>query len=125
MKNTNNIILLAMMAMWLVSCNAKGPNLQLSEYTHHFIIKDKNSPYNGTVTISNCGDADLIIENISTGCGCTNAVVDKETIKPKDSALLQFTYNPRGKSGHQEEYIVIQANTDSIVHLLCISTYIE
>ena len=49
----------------------------------------------------------------------------KEIILPNDTCMLAFLYNTRNKTGKQENYITIIANTDSLVHLLQINAYVD
>lgn len=46
-----------------------------------------------TYTVRNLGDADLNIEKVSTSCGCTKAVLDRELIPPGETAELRVTFD--------------------------------
>lgn len=101
------------------------PNLKLSSYVYDLNITNQDSTYKGSAIITNSGKGKLEINRINTGCGCTNAEISKNILAPKDTTLLKFTYDPKGKMGYQEEYIIIEANTDSLVHLLKVTAFID
>ena len=42
----------------------------------------KGNPVTATFTLTNIGKEDLIIENVTPGCGCTKSDYTKEPIKP-------------------------------------------
>jgi len=44
--------------------------------------------------ISNVGGKQLIIEKISTSCGCTYAEIDKNNLAPGESTSLRVTLDP-------------------------------
>lgn len=118
-KFANYSLILILVFLFLFCSNIKKkPNLSLSKYTIDFNVKNRDSIYHDYLIVSNVGKAELNIENIQVGCGCTNAVISKRIISPNDTALLTITYNSRGKKGFQEEFVIIEANTDSIIHLI-------
>lgn len=45
-------------------------------------------------TLKNTGNALLEIKGISTSCGCTNGIVEEETIMPGKSTNLLVTFDP-------------------------------
>jgi hypothetical protein len=49
---------------------------------HDFIVKNE-------------GNADLVIESIKTGCGCTKAEITKNTLAPDETATLKVKYTAR------------------------------
>ncbi|MBM3440368.1 MAG: DUF1573 domain-containing protein [Bacteroidetes bacterium] len=51
------------------------------------------NPVTATFTLTNTGSEDLIIENVTPGCGCTKSDYTKEPIKPGKSGKITATYN--------------------------------
>lgn len=45
------------------------------------------------VLVLNNGQADLVIEGVTTSCGCTQAAVEPMTIRPGDSGTLSITFD--------------------------------
>jgi|SRR5690606_9019773 len=101
------------------------PQLQLSTYTYDFGIIKKDTSYTGSVVLTNIGNSSLHIEDISAGCSCTKSTLSNCDIQPGDTSLLTFTYNSLGKKGMQENYIILKANTDSLIYVLQINANIK
>jgi hypothetical protein len=51
------------------------------------------NPVTATFTLTNIGNEDLIIENVTPGCGCTKSDYTKEPIKPGKTGSITATYN--------------------------------
>lgn len=52
-----------------------------------------NNPVTATFTVTNVGKEDLVIENVTPGCGCTKSDYTKEPIKPGKTGTITATYN--------------------------------
>lgn len=104
---------------------AKRPQLLLSTYNYDFGVIDSAVQYAGSVTLLNCGNADLLIEKINTGCGCTSVECSENTIAPGETGVLRFTFDTKNKTGEQNQFISIIANTDSLVHILKLTAFVE
>ncbi len=67
--------------------------------------------------IENTGKYPLIINDVTTSCGCTSVDYSKEPVRPGDSIFLQVTY----KADHPEHFdktITVYCNANpSLVHL--------
>jgi len=61
-------------------------------------------------TLSNFGDAELMIENVSTTCGCTAALASDTKLKPGGSTLLRVTLETRSYSGKLERQVLVRSN---------------
>jgi hypothetical protein len=77
----------------LAACSSDSPDLILEKQE-----VDLGQIVNGEVrdlqvSIENQGGADLIIEAVSTSCGCTSAEVVPSTILPGESGLLMISYD--------------------------------
>jgi len=67
---------------------------------------------------TNTGGEALIIQNVSTSCGCTTPEWTKEPVKPGQKGFVSAAYNPVGRPGSFEKYITVQSNAEpSIVKL--------
>lgn len=65
-----------------------------------------------TFTLKNIGDNPLVIEGISTSCGCTTVDYPKEPVRPGNSISLQVTY----KADHPEHFnktITVYCNAEA------------
>ena len=84
--------------------------MSLSSYTHDFGIISSDIICRDSIIITNVGNARLEIGEIETGCGCTQASVEKYELNPDESCSLHFSFNPKGKGlGAKEELIIINA----------------
>ena len=61
-------------------------------------------------TLRNFGDAELVIENVSTTCGCTAALASDSKLKPGGSTLLRVTLETRSYSGKLERQVLVSSN---------------
>ncbi|MCD8187009.1 MAG: DUF1573 domain-containing protein [Rikenellaceae bacterium] len=116
----NKAVSLFVIVFIFIACKPSGPlRLELSTYSYDFGIITTDSIYAGEVTLTNSGDEALKIGPVNTGCGCTKASAEKYRLEPGESCLLRFTYDPKNKgAGEREEYVIINANTDSLFHIL-------
>jgi hypothetical protein len=74
-----------------------GPALQNKTLSKEFSIK-------------NYGSADLVIENVSTTCGCTAALLESKVVKPGGSTPMRVTLDTRVSSGSIEKTILVRSN---------------
>jgi Protein of unknown function (DUF1573) len=51
--------------------------------------------FNYTFTVSNTGSKELVINRVSTSCGCVLATIESEVIMPDEETGLFVTYNPK------------------------------
>ena len=61
-------------------------------------------------TIHNFGDAELVIESVSTTCGCTAALAADRHVKPGGSTSLRVTLETRTFSGKVERQVLVRSN---------------
>lgn len=54
-------------------------------------VKLSEGPLKATVKIKNTGNEELIIQNVKPSCGCTTAPLDKDRLKPGETAKLDIT----------------------------------
>lgn len=87
------IYFVLLLSLVLVSCNSQEPKIVLE--TSNF---DMGDVVNGEivrweVVVRNDGDAPLIIDTVSTSCGCTKASLDPMTIQPGSNAILTIEFD--------------------------------
>jgi hypothetical protein len=63
-------------------------------------------------SIRNFGEADLVIEQITTTCGCTAALLDQgqKVIKPGESGQLRVRLETRDYSGRVVRSVLVRSN---------------
>jgi len=62
------------------------------------------------LAIRNFGDATLVIEGVSTTCGCTAALTAESRVAPGGSTSLRITFETRSYSGRVERQVLVRSN---------------
>jgi len=71
------------------------PELADKNYTYDFGDIGPEEKVEKTFTIKNIGTKDLVIQDVSSSCGCTAALISEDVIPPGGEAQLLVTYDPR------------------------------
>ena len=79
----------------------------------------------GSVVLYNKSKKDIHIQRVNGDCGCTYVVIDKRKITPGDSTILHFSLDTKNKKDEIENFIIIEANTDTIVHYVRLLATVE
>jgi hypothetical protein len=61
-------------------------------------------------TLRNFGEAELVIEKVSTTCGCTAAITANTRLEPGGSTQLSVTLETRSYSGKLERQVLVRSN---------------
>ena len=61
-------------------------------------------------TLRNFGDAELVIEGVTTTCGCTAAISAKTRLEAGGSTQLSVTLETRSYSGKLERQVLVRSN---------------
>lgn len=93
MNKTLIIIFTILVTVFLASCNADAPKIALELDSFEF-----GDVVNGVIAtkdleVENKGSAPLLIEGVSTSCGCTTAAVEYQTILPGETATLHIEFD--------------------------------
>ncbi len=92
------------------------PHLVLSSYQYDFGKVKRGKVCTGEIYVYNRGNAILKINRFHADCSCTQVSINKRHIAAGDSAILKFSLDTRNKTGEANNIIIIEANTDSLVH---------
>jgi len=60
--------------------------------------------------LRNFGDAELVVEGITTSCGCAAAISSSSRIEPGGSTQLRVTLETRSYSGKLERQVLVRSN---------------
>ena len=88
----------------------KGPRITVEPDRFDFGKAVQNKTLSKEFSIKNYGTEDLVIENVSTTCGCTAALLDSKVVKPGGTVPLRVTLETRTYSGKVERKILIRSN---------------
>ena len=125
------IIYLALFTATLISCQQTKSSQVKDSETTSFRVQNSNYDF-GEITdqdsvmhdfyLYNKGGKSLIIKDVKASCGCTVPKWSSVPTNPGDSAKISVVFKPnKSNIGVIKKSIIIQANTDSIFHVLYIS----
>lgn len=99
----------------------KAASISLAKTVHDFgTIKEEDGKVSFDFEISNDGEAPLIINRVSSSCGCTTPVWPKEPIPPGGKSSVKATYDPKGRPGPFNKTITIFSNASASATVLSI-----
>lgn len=99
MKRILYILLVAF--AWGMTAQAQ-PKAEFDKKTHQFGTILWKNPATATFKITNSGDKPLVISNITTSCGCTEAEWTKTPIAPGASGTITTTYDAKALGRFQK-----------------------
>lgn len=68
--------------------------------------------------LKNVGKTAMNIKEVSTTCGCTTSKLQKSTLEPKESTIVEISFNSKGYGGGVQKYIYVKTdNNDAAASL--------
>lgn len=92
MKRITSIIIVLL--TWISSAQAQ-PKATFDKEAHAFGTILWKNPATAVFTITNTGDKPLVISNVTTSCGCTDAEWTKSPIAPGESGSITSTFDAK------------------------------
>jgi hypothetical protein len=89
---------------------AKGPRIRIEPASFDFGKAVQNKTLQKEFSIRNFGATDLVIENVSTTCGCTAALLADKVVKPGSTTPLRVSLETRTYTGKVERTVLIRSN---------------
>ncbi len=89
---------------------AEAPKLVAENPDFHFGQIYQGARLEHTFRVDNNGDAPLVIEKISSSCGCTAALMSEMTIAPQASAELKVAFDSARFSGPVVKTVYVYTN---------------
>lgn len=86
-----------------------SPKLTVEKLSHNFGKLEKGQKVSHKFKVTNTGMSELKISGILSGCGCVLHTVSKETIKPRETAILELIYTPKSL-GAIDDLVSISSN---------------
>ena len=90
--------------------NSTRPVIEIQSSEYNFGTVSEGTGVQHEFTINNKGNADLIIQRVIAGCGCTAAAVINQAIAAGSETKLNVTFDSKGMSGDQEKLIRVYSN---------------
>jgi hypothetical protein len=88
----------------------KGPRIVVEPEGYDFGRALQQKTLTKEFSIRNLGTDELVIENVSTTCGCTAAVPGEKAIKPGGSTPLHVELQTRAATGKIERTVLVRTN---------------
>lgn len=76
-------------------------------------------------TFTNTGTHELTIKSVHSSCGCTVAQYPKTAIPAGKTGQIILSYTPKKDSGAIQEAILIETNTQPLLHTLHLQGHIQ
>jgi hypothetical protein len=87
-----------------------APRIQVEPESFDFGSVQQGKTLRRDFTIRNFGDAELVIEGVSTTCGCTAALAAQSRVEPGGRTVLRVTFETRTYSGKVERNVMVRSN---------------
>jgi len=115
MKKLSAVVLATLLAnaLWARGPSpAEGPRIRVEPQSFDFGQALQNKTLSKEFSIKNFGSADLVIERVTTTCGCTTAPLDDKdkVIKPGSSTPLMVKLQTRDSTGLMSRSVLIKSN---------------
>ena len=111
-----NLFLLALIASITLSAQ---PKLTFDKAQHDFgKVSEGDGAASYNFAFKNTGSTPLIIQNVTSSCGCTTPEWTKEPIRPGAAGFIKVSYDVKGRPGAIDKTIAVYSNsTPSPVNL--------
>ena len=90
--------------------SAGGPRMSVEPPSFDFGKAIQNKTLQKEFSIKNFGDADLVLDSVSTSCGCTVAEGYSKVVKPGASTHLLVSLQTRTSTGKLQKSVLIKSN---------------
>lgn len=80
-------------AALLAACGGGAPDIDLAQTQTDLGVVTNGEIRTLEIPVQNLGSGDLIIEAVTTSCGCTSAAITPEVIPPGGSGTLAIRYD--------------------------------
>lgn len=101
------------------------PEFKFEVTRHHFGDMKEGEVVSFSFPFKNVGEADLVIMDVATSCGCTSPFWPKDPIKPGQESKIDVTFNSAGKSGMVSKTITVFTNAVPSSRVLTISAEVN
>lgn len=99
--------------------------LAFREYEHHFGKVKEGEKVSYQFVFQNKGTGPLVLQSVSTTCGCTVPKYSVKPIAPGEEGSLEVIFDTSDRSGMQTKTITVRSNASKPVILLKITAEVE
>ncbi|MDO5664025.1 MAG: DUF1573 domain-containing protein [Bacteroidia bacterium] len=116
-----SFILLFSILLSGVAFSQSVPKAQFKKNIHDFgTIKEEIGAVTTQFEFTNTGKSPLIIQRVSTSCGCTTPSYTREPILPGKSGIIEAKYSTIARPGTFNKTITVYTNAPDTVYVLTI-----
>jgi len=90
--------------------SANAPRIEVATKTHDFGTATEGDKLKYVFEVDNRGNAPLVIDRVTTSCGCTAAVVKSKQIAPGGKGQIEVTFDSTGRRGMNRKAITVLSN---------------
>ncbi len=87
------LFIIAMIALLLAACSSGSADLVIEQTSIDLGQVTNGEVRSMEIPLRNAGSSELVIESVTTSCGCTSAEVSPTTIQPGESGLLLVQFD--------------------------------
>ena len=99
--------------------------LVFTEYEHHFGKVAEGEKISWQFLYANKGTGPLVINSVSTTCGCTVPKYNTKPVKPGENGSIEVIFDTSGRKGMQTKTITVNSNASVPVILLKITAEVQ
>jgi len=92
---------------------AGQPRIKFKETSWDFGRVKQGEPLSHEFVFSNEGDATLVIQKVTTTCGCTAALLSADKIPPGKEGKIEIKFDTRGYGGQVSKLLYVDSNDPS------------
>jgi hypothetical protein len=104
------LVAVGLLAATAAAEDAAAPRIRVEPESFDFGNALPGKTLRKDFTVRNFGDVALVIEGVSTTCGCTAALPEERRVEPGGSTLLRVTFETRRYSGRVERRVIVRSN---------------
>ena len=113
-KSAGAVIVLAAALLFAAAVPAAAqPRISFKETSWDFGRPKQGDLISHEFVFKNEGDATLIIEKVTTTCGCTAALLSAEKIPPGKEGKIEVKFDTRGYGGRVTKLLFVESNDPS------------
>ena len=87
-----------------------APKIEVATKLHDFGTSTEGEKLTHAFEVKNTGAATLVIDRVTTSCGCTAAVVKSKEIAPGGTGQIEVTFDTSARRGANRKSITINSN---------------
>ncbi len=99
--------------------------IEFMEYEHHFGKVAEGEKISWQFMFANKGTGDLVLNSVTTTCGCTVPKYDTKPIPPGKQGSLEVIFDTSDRHGMQTKTISVKSNASVPVVLLKITAEVQ